>query len=462
MKSRGRYDRHRGVAELRAATLRVLVIVWCLAALACGPEGAVPFELDWTVEGVTYHAHSQDRFACEDVLTPIVQHRRAFARLFETPEVEAITVSYFKYRDQQEYASMSGCPTRSIACFNGNIHSPLPVDHHELIHAWSGWGMRMRAPTLAEGLATALSCDPLPHPLNPTGPVALDVLAPFGFAYQNAGALVTQALREAPTESFMALVREVERLGRNEDALRRALQVIYGLSPEELRTRALQEAAPSCFALGRCEHAPSLRTGSVRMSGGCAGVPALRLDQRLGGAFAIRFAGSPLHVFACSHSAEPYALRDVDLSGEDHDDVEFLVRAPESDHLLTFGGRQVMPEATVTARAATGAFAPDCSLDAKPLELREGKAIRIVVPEQPGVYHVWLRAEAAELGSRWVPRLMAGVSPQVEGCQVCSGGSAAGCHAIDPERMDPFPGGTRLLRLTVDERPPSGLTLELR
>ncbi len=74
-------------------------------------------------------------------------------------------VQYYKYRDEADFKASSPCPAGTGAC-NMNygdgrveLHSPLAVDEHELVHSYAA-SLGRPPPFLTEGLAVSLSCNP--------------------------------------------------------------------------------------------------------------------------------------------------------------------------------------------------------------------------------------------------------------------------------------------------------------
>lgn len=435
----------------------------CLVPLfGCGEE-LEPFGVTWRGDGLAYHARADDAFACAEALPSIVRHRSGFAELFGIPHVARTPLDYFKYRDGADYQRNAGCPSTSAGCFDGSVHSPLPLHHHELLHAWVRSGIDVYTRILSEGLATALSCSPLAKDSS-TAALTLDMSDPYGPGYEHAGRLVTQALREGSVDDLLFALAWADTAGRDEAAVREALSRTYGSTPEELYDRALEERAPPCFALGRCASAAPLELGVARFEGTCEGPPARLLSSEAGPALELRVTGDPLDVLACTPSAAPFALRHTGIGDADGSvPVEIFTETPAEPHLLTTTGQFAAFEVLLQARVADGLFSPICPDDAATV-LDAGVLARLVVPQRAARLYFSLQVEQARaLGVRWSGHGEADPGAEVFQCAGCDGDEGVECVPIDGNAGADLDVSDRLLlRIDSSASAAPGLTLELR
>ncbi len=438
--------------------------LWACAVplFGCGEE-LEPFGVTWRRDGLAYHARSDDPFACVEALPPIARHRSGFAEFFGMPHVAGTRLEYFKYRDNVDYQRNAGCPPTSAGCFDGNVHSPLPLHHHELLHAWVRSGIDVYTRILSEGLATALSCSPLAKDSS-TAALTLDMSDPDGPGYEHAGRLVTQALREGSVDDLLFALAWADTAGRDEAAVREAFSRTYGSTLEELYDRALAERAPPCFALGRCASAAPLELGVARFEGTCEGPPARLLSSEAGPALGLRVTGDPLDVLACAPSAAPFALRHTGIGDAGASaPVELFTETPAEPHLLTATGQFAAFETLLQARVADGLFSPICPDDAATV-LDAGALARLVVPQRAARLYFSLEVEQARaLGVRWSGHRETDPGAEVFRCAGCDGEQGAECVAIDAAAGAEVEVGDRLLlRIDSSAAAAPGLTLELR
>src|SRR6187431_2058381 len=90
----------------------------------------------WQEGELSYSARSGDPLACASALGEMARNRAAFAGFFGLPTVESAPLRYYKYLDKSDFFENADCPRGSSACFGDSVKSPLPVDYHELTHAW--------------------------------------------------------------------------------------------------------------------------------------------------------------------------------------------------------------------------------------------------------------------------------------------------------------------------------------
>ncbi|HEV8247247.1 MAG TPA: hypothetical protein VGP93_15825, partial [Polyangiaceae bacterium] len=307
----------------------------------------------WTQDGVRYHSREGDPFACPQAIDHIVEHRTAFAEFFGVRSAGTSDLDYYKYRDRDDYRESAGCPSGSDGCFSGPVHSPFAVHYHELIHAWTYPAMGGYTPILSEGLATALSCEPLSHNVPIEANLSLDVTEPNGPGYEHAGYLMVQALRDAAPSSLMDLVRGADASTRDESAVRDGLSRVYGKSAEELISEVASDRSPPCFALGRCDSAPLLTFGPTRLVYGCAGTSEFLLTSELGPAVGLWVSGYPVDMLACSPSAAPFALRPTGVGrNPEQPSAEYFSETPSEPHLLSIAVSDPEAEALLHLRPA--------------------------------------------------------------------------------------------------------------
>jgi hypothetical protein len=143
-----------------------------LTSAACShppdPETHWTAEQSWSSAHFIYHARPDDGTVDAGVLDYLEANAALIAhgQLGLEPASWG-PVHYFKYRDDADFAAANGCQGLSdaLACCDyfsdgrTEIHSPLAVDPHELVHAYAR-SLGVPPWLLIEGLAVSLSCDP--------------------------------------------------------------------------------------------------------------------------------------------------------------------------------------------------------------------------------------------------------------------------------------------------------------
>jgi hypothetical protein len=121
----------------------------------------------WTSPHFVYHARAGDASVSADVLPYLEANLSLVAQGQLGLDPQQLTqIPYFKYRDLADFEAVNPCspavhPGACVLYYGDGsveIHSPLAVDEHELVHAYA---RRRGYPPLllTEGLAVSLSCD---------------------------------------------------------------------------------------------------------------------------------------------------------------------------------------------------------------------------------------------------------------------------------------------------------------
>jgi hypothetical protein len=174
---------------------------------------------------------------------------------------------YYKFRDSADFDEAQVCTEYSGACATGNdVYSPRFFHAHEQAHdyvyrAWGGWSAQL----LDEGVAVALSCDPIrfinqgQEPADMLGAPEwrnlLDLSVDNSAGYIAAGYFVTSLVQRYGWPNFAELHRRVPR-GVSALDFERIFNDIYPQSLEQSWPAALSSGAQPCLKDRLCDAIP--------------------------------------------------------------------------------------------------------------------------------------------------------------------------------------------------------------
>ena len=174
---------------------------------------------------------------------------------------------YYKFRDSTDFNDAQVCTKYSGACATGNdVYSTRFFHAHEQAHdyvyrAWGGWS----APLLDEGVAVALSCDPIRFINKGQAPgemlggpdwrnlLDLNVEDPAG--YIAAGYFVTSLVQKYGWPNFAELHRRISR-GVNAADFESIFNDLYPQSLDQSWSAALSSGAQPCLKDRLCDAIP--------------------------------------------------------------------------------------------------------------------------------------------------------------------------------------------------------------
>ena len=146
-----------------------------LLTASCSPKAAPETSWpgpSWSSDHFVFHARPDDASVDAGVLAYLEANGDLVARgVLGLAPTQWGPIQYFKYRDDADFAAgnppCGGKPDTQGCCVyfsDGRIeiHSPLAVDPHELVHAYAK-SLGVPPTFLVEGLAVSLSCDPSPE-----------------------------------------------------------------------------------------------------------------------------------------------------------------------------------------------------------------------------------------------------------------------------------------------------------
>jgi hypothetical protein len=252
-------------------TRRGLMGIMCLAGMSCtdDPEpfvGTLLRSQHWE-----YHDRVEEPL-CGTLLSLLDRHTREIgSRIGLDLSAPAPPFRYYKFRDEADLQSAGVCMAGSGACATGRaVYSPHYFHAHEQVHnyayrAWSGWSAQL----LDEGIAVALSCEPLrfigpdqsPAELlgNPDWRSRIDVDAKDSAGYVAAGYLVTYLATNYGWSKLGDFHRSMPSQV-DADTFAQRFASIFPVSLDEAWTQALSIGAQPCIKDWMCD-APLLAEG---------------------------------------------------------------------------------------------------------------------------------------------------------------------------------------------------------
>jgi hypothetical protein len=403
-----------------------------LSALACnGSHKTVHVDLPkdqvWTSPHFRYAARADDPEVCGGVVDELEIHLQALTTYLGLPWNGGV-ISYYKFRDLADYQTNSPCPTGTGGCTKipPEVHSPLTLHGHELVHIYMSMGSGVRPPGLfEEGIAEALSPEgrTFPAPRESWREVMAipppEEESPVLPNYWSGGWFVSYLLRHFGPAPFVTFYKAATS-DHSASAIAQAFQNAYGLSLDDVWSQA-QASTPRIAGIPvwECVSAEPLAFGEAgtSLSDRCDGRGHFaRLDLAKPTAFT--WSGSDTTGFAVSScSVEQWlytAMPLADLFGG-------TVALPAGKYYVSpFEGSQ----GTVSFGQASGVLASDCH-SLSPLVLRDTgpSSLRVAIansdvpwfamPEMPG-------STSFTLTNRSYPNAEA-TAATVEVCDTCEG-----------------------------------------
>lgn len=143
------------------------VILLVLPCCCLGCDGFdLPDDEVWTSEHFRYHVRRNEADACSGITDTLERHLALTSKLFALPAPRK-PIDYYKFLNPADLRKSEACPDFTTACadtIDVEIFSGLPLDRHELTHAYFaalGWSQVV----FEEGIAHALDCHMLaPRP----------------------------------------------------------------------------------------------------------------------------------------------------------------------------------------------------------------------------------------------------------------------------------------------------------
>jgi hypothetical protein len=260
---RRRHERPHWERLFAARVLFVLVLV----ASSCDSESA-PFDGDVSHSQFWEYHDRVGEPLCPTLLSLLDQHAQEIGGTIGlTLDSRESPFRYYKFRDSTDFNDAQVCTKYSGACATGNdVYSPRFFHAHEQAHdyvyrAWGGWSAQL----LDEGVAVALSCDPIwfinqrQKPADLLGGLdwrnllALNVEDRAG--YIAAGYFVTSLVQRYGWPNFAELHRRVPR-GVNAADFMRLFNDIYPQAMDQSWAEALSSGAQPCLKERLCDAVP--------------------------------------------------------------------------------------------------------------------------------------------------------------------------------------------------------------
>jgi len=400
----------------RVASASSVLCVVCLSGCT-SPEPEPFVGVRWTEGNLGYSARSSDPLACADALSKVSDSRQTSADFWGRPRVSQAALEYWKFRDSSDFYEHADCPSESDACFDGAVRTSIPVDYHELAHAWVRAGVDVHTQFASEGIATALSCMPFSRSKLSDSPLSVALGSGPNLNFHAAGRLVMGLLALGSTQDLITWTERVDAAADPVATAATAALEIYGKPLEQIWSEASGETALPCFALSRCD-APLLPFAKTRLKTTCTGVTSYLLSRDLGPALGLSIVGAAPEILACSATAGAYAPSSTGFS-DSPATAEYIIETPAEPRLLTLAERDPSLEALLTTRALPSAFARTCSLE-DPLQLSVDET-RIILPERSDTLYFPLQVESGMLDTTLVGSDVSGVSlAWCESCDSCA------------------------------------------
>ncbi len=448
--------RRRGSRRPVVAAIRVAGGLIAVVLAACGSPSVAPTkwtgEVTWSSAHFVYHARPDDGTVGPEVIDDLESNAALVASgWLQLPEHTSGPIHYFKYRSFDELvAARSVCEDRActhlFADGRVEVHSSLPVELHELVHAYTLPAF-CATEMFREGLAVSLTCDPPtePGPYATTSPAALPSswrdLTSFGGAnptsYQPAGLLVTWLVDTWGRDAFLRFYRQVG-CGVGPDAIASTFIAAYGETLDDVW--AAMVAAPrrrGCLSLSAC--AAGAASGAVTLTNRSSG---FRL------AVPVADPGAAGAVIRAEYAAgaEPPVIRPCKAAGAFPDGGGQWPADPASwSPVVLLSFEQPVAVALRTFDGSTSDPAVDLALDVTPVPLAGVPApgggdcagtTPIVVSDTRATVLLWprnqsfvlgLQSSAAEPSQTTRIRHDGGGEARLEACSACADGTLQGC-----------------------------------
>ena len=243
------------------------VAVLSIAAASCNGESA-PFEGEVSHSQFWEYHDQVGEPLCPTLLPLLDHHAQEISSVLGLPlHPGGSPFRYYKFRDAADFNDAQVCTRYSGACATGNdIYSPRFFHAHEQAHdyvyrAWGGWSAQL----LDEGVAVALSCDPIrfinqgQQPADMLGGLdwrnLLDLSVEDQAGYIAAGYFVTSLVQSYGWPNLAELHRRVPR-GVNAADFERIFNDVYPQSIDQSWASALSSGAQACLKDRLCDAIP--------------------------------------------------------------------------------------------------------------------------------------------------------------------------------------------------------------
>lgn len=154
-----RPDRKQSLHITLTSAGAVAVLLAMTLGCAVDRERLLPKDRTWESEHFRYHSRNSDDSVCVAILEQLERHFEITQSYLGFSWPKDRKVDYYKFLDEADYVSNSGCPDASAGCAPGStVMSCVTLQEHELVHAYlAPLGFPPRA--FVEGIAMVLACD---------------------------------------------------------------------------------------------------------------------------------------------------------------------------------------------------------------------------------------------------------------------------------------------------------------
>ncbi len=452
------------VTRFRGSAGRAAILVAVLAALspACSELNSQFDGPKYESQHFVYRTQASDPDVCEEALEHLDAHAEALADLLSLPLNHK--GRYYKFSSDDALDDAGVCRESAQSCYGDNtIYTTRPVDGHEVSH----WVMGQSFGTdisglVAEGIATAVSCEPHFEPRTDDWDFrdfGVDPPLSDSFNHAQAGRLMLGLWGLNGSTAVWTKLMGLSADTTNEELDRRATQL--GTSLDEAWSYAVEHRLPSCVPVYACS-GPALDWGSSELTAGCHGFEPATLPEQEGG---LRFYSSDLavRIMPCSPDADPFALHRLRFR-EPAGDFEFwFPKSPGKQAVWLEDSETSTHDRSTELRfeSLPSAFLTACENSAS--EVRENQNVALVVVGEPLQFVPLSMEVPGPLELRWDGPIPADVS--VSWCGGCDAGEAVECQALTALSM----GGRHVLnevqsgvlRIETHAALPSPVKLEL-
>jgi len=253
--------------------LRPLVLLSSLLTLAAGCSSDdsrnLPKDRLWESTHFRYHTRANDPEPCEAVLAQLERHFELLQSYLGFSWPSGRKVDYYKFLDQADYLSNSGCSQNSDSCTtDSEVMSAHVLQDHELIHAYLA-PLGMPPEFFVEGAAVVLACDQMFTIQNFM--LWRDVVTEaFGAkprrAYYEGAWFVGYLLDRFGPASFLELYGRLDYKTATADTIAAVFASVYGESLDAVWNAGLASGASvRCVNLWNCSGANLPLDGSIQL-----------------------------------------------------------------------------------------------------------------------------------------------------------------------------------------------------
>jgi len=433
-----------------------LAIVVLLAFISgCAPDQTSNFPNDtlWESAHFRYHTRDGDEAVCEAVLLQLERHFELMQAFLGFSWPQDRKVDYYKFLDQADYVSNSGCSADSDSCaHDSSVMSPHVLMEHELIHAYLA-PLGLPPAFFVEGMASVLACSSPTATLIDPKPWKDVVLLPFSdrfTVYVEGPWFMGYLLYRYDPELLLSLYQRLDYQTASVDQIAATFASVYGEPLDAVWNEGLASSYDvRCVNLWPCS-APSLPLDGSQQSvaTACDGSDNSRTFQLDAESDVLMSNDGPLFYAPVSCDQElPYSI-----GGDDAGAVSDTTIAPIAPGHY-FVEAVSYQSATFEMRAlAAKAYRQDCT-DIEPIDLSTNEyprgSFNLAIPNDESSWYVKLNRYVVWPGSA--------SSMLVEECSDCSGSPV--CQPIDSEgNTHPDSDGNVTLRLTSETPGPGYVT----